>query len=181
MLQLAGMEEANGDGANGSSLTPPRATSGTVAEAINASHTHVAKVVSRLVEIGVLISTRGRTGGIHLADGALDFPLGTLIWQLESTSDRIAKADKPTMLGAIPDQWPFGDDDRLFVILNKAEQRLYGELNNHAIRDIIPNLYSPESAAQSDATEKSFPSHGQQAAFPSDPEPLRPQEIRHIH
>ncbi|RRO93758.1 hypothetical protein CXF32_10110, partial [Corynebacterium bovis] len=63
-----------------------RHTSSSVAKAIDASATHVAKVVSRLAEIGVIRSTRGRTGGVRLAEGGLDFRIGTLIRQLEGDS-----------------------------------------------------------------------------------------------
>ncbi|MEL4155547.1 Rrf2 family transcriptional regulator [Corynebacterium bovis] len=63
-----------------------RHTSSSVAKAIDASATHFAKVVSRLAEIGVIRSTRGRTGGVRLAEGGLDFRIGTLIRQLEGDS-----------------------------------------------------------------------------------------------
>lgn len=147
-----------------------RITSATVSDTISASHTHVAKVVSRLAEIGVLISTRGRTGGIRLADGALDYPLGKLIWNLESTSTRVTNVDSPTMLGEVPDNWPFGSDNKLQRVLADAEQNFYEELDRITIREITPDSSPAEYTSASTS-----PVSGQQAAITENPRILGPQ------
>ncbi|MEL4151767.1 Rrf2 family transcriptional regulator [Corynebacterium bovis] len=79
-----------------------RHTSSSVAKAIDASATHVAKVVSRLAEIGVIRSTRGRTGGVRLAEGGLDFRIGTLIRQLEGDSRLLDSLRAPEPHEATP-------------------------------------------------------------------------------
>jgi len=47
-----------------------RLTAAGISEALGASPTHVAKLTSRLVEIGIIKSSRGRAGGIHIIKAA---------------------------------------------------------------------------------------------------------------
>ncbi|RAV31737.1 transcriptional regulator [Corynebacterium heidelbergense] len=105
-----------------------RVTAATVSDAINASHTHVAKVVSRLVELGVVRSTRGRTGGISLLDEALDFPLGNLVQALEG--------DQNVLSTFRDDPLPIDENCRLVSVLARAQEDFYAQLNRLTIRDI---------------------------------------------
>ena len=59
-------------------------TAGTVADELNASRAHVAKVVTRLVELDLVVAVKGRYGGIYLADGALEKSVGAILRELES-------------------------------------------------------------------------------------------------
>ncbi|WP_194860401.1 Rrf2 family transcriptional regulator, partial [Dietzia sp. SYD-A1] len=45
-----------------------RMTAGGIAESVNASTSHVAKTVSRLVELGLVESRRGRGGGLAITE-----------------------------------------------------------------------------------------------------------------
>lgn len=58
-------------------------TAGGVADELNASRAHVAKVVTKLVEMGLIDAVKGRYGGIYLADGALDRSVGGILRELE--------------------------------------------------------------------------------------------------
>ena len=60
-----------------------RNTVNNLAEDISASSAHVAKVVAKLVNIGVANSVRGRKGGIVLADDAHSMKVGEVLRKLE--------------------------------------------------------------------------------------------------
>lgn len=61
-----------------------RWTAGDMADNLGASRAHIAKVVTRLVDMGLLESTRGRGGGISMADGAEKESVGAILRQLET-------------------------------------------------------------------------------------------------
>lgn len=126
VMQLGDTAVRAADGEEGSH---PRTTTSSVSEAINASQTHVAKVVSRLADMGVIQSSRGRTGGILLAPGALDFSLGDLIKELEGDEDIIDRLSSSTftMKPTCP----------LTKALVEAQDAFFDVLNTHTIRDII--------------------------------------------
>lgn len=122
----------------------PRTTTSSVSEAINASQTHVAKVVSRLADMGVIRSSRGRTGGILLAPDALDFSLGNLIKELEGDEDIIDRLrdGSVTMEPSCP----------LTEALMEAQDAFFDVLNTRTIRDIVPTNNSADSdSSASDA------------------------------
>lgn len=60
-----------------------RWTAGEMADDLGASRAHIAKVVTRLADMGLVHSTRGRGGGITLAEGTLDRSVGKLLRELE--------------------------------------------------------------------------------------------------
>lgn len=66
-----------------------RNTVSILAEDINASSAHVAKVVAKLVNIGVANSVRGRKGGIVLADDAPAMRVGDVLRKLEVDNEVI--------------------------------------------------------------------------------------------
>jgi Rrf2 family nitric oxide-sensitive transcriptional repressor len=60
-----------------------RATIAQVASAYGISENHVVKVVHRLGQLGALVNTRGRGGGLRLAAPASHIRLGTVVKALE--------------------------------------------------------------------------------------------------
>ena len=60
-------------------IAPERASSGAIAQAFGLSGHHLAKVCSRLVHGGYLVSERGRGGGLRLARPADQIKLGAVV------------------------------------------------------------------------------------------------------
>ena len=120
------------EAANSPDTPLPRTTTSSVSEAIGASQTHVAKVVARLAEIGVIRSTRGRTGGILLTPEALDFSLGTLIRELEEDEDILES------LSTGGKGCPFGPGSPISRALIGAQDAFYAVLDSHRVGDMLP-------------------------------------------
>lgn len=59
-------------------------TSAGIADELNASRAHVAKVVTKLAELGLVTAVKGRYGGIFLADEAAGQSVGKLLRTLET-------------------------------------------------------------------------------------------------
>ena len=59
-------------------------TSAGIADELNASRAHVAKVVTRLAELGLVDAVKGRYGGIFLAENATEQSVGKLLRTLET-------------------------------------------------------------------------------------------------
>ena len=116
-----------------------RLTASNISSALNASPTHVAKLASRLVEIGIFESTRGRTGGITIADGALSFPLGKLIRELEGKDESIDRfiSSPHCKDGDSTSKCP------LASTLTAAEEEFYSHLDERTIADVLPAHISP--------------------------------------
>lgn len=118
-----------------------RLTAASISAALDASPTHVAKLASRLVEIGVLKSSRGRTGGITIADGALNYPLGKLIRQLEGKDESIDRfISTPHCEAGDAQKCPLEDS------LTKAQEEFYSYLDRQTIADILPAYIAPTEA-----------------------------------
>lgn len=54
-----------------------------LSEKLNMNHNHVNKVSQKLAALGWINSTRGKSGGICMAETARDLPLGTIVAKLE--------------------------------------------------------------------------------------------------
>ena len=64
-----------------------RMTAGGIAESVNASTSHVAKTVSRLVELGLVESRRGRGGGLAITEAGRQASVGRLLRELEGPGE----------------------------------------------------------------------------------------------
>lgn len=121
---LLGTLQAQSDGEN------PRSTVTKLAQDISASETHVAKVVARLAELGVVDSARGRGGGVRLAESAHDMRLGKLLYDLENAR-KVIDCSKP-------DACPFeAYDCALYRNLERASRAFYDELDRLSLGDLI--------------------------------------------
>ncbi|MEJ5927664.1 Rrf2 family transcriptional regulator [Corynebacterium sp. H128] len=66
-----------------------RSTVANLAVDINASEAHVARVVAKLAELGVVRSVRGRAGGVYLQEEAEALSVGAVLRQLEGRGEVI--------------------------------------------------------------------------------------------
>lgn len=62
-------------------------TAAVIAESVNASTSHVAKIVSRLVELGLADSRRGRGGGLVITEAGRQESVGRLLRELEGAGE----------------------------------------------------------------------------------------------
>lgn len=110
-----------------------RFTAARVAGELNASRAHVAKVVSRLAEMGLVVAVKGRNGGIFLADGALDRSVGGILRELE--------------VGEVVDcegtQCPLTPGCRLRHALAEAQEAFFAHLDGVVIGDLVPPSAGP--------------------------------------
>ncbi|TNY35302.1 RrF2 family transcriptional regulator [Thermomonospora catenispora] len=106
-----------------------------VAEAVNAPYTHVAKVVSRLSELGVVEARRGRGGGLVLTERGRDFSIGALMRELEGSGDVAGCDDAPPC--------PLRAICRLRKALREAQEAFYAALDPVTVRDLVDRSNEP--------------------------------------
>lgn len=112
-----------------------RITSRTIAASANASENHVAKAVSRLVDLGMVAARRGRAGGLSLTDAGRQASVGWLIRSLEGDQEVIeCDGDAPCPLIA---------GCRLRRALAQAKEAFYRELDKHTVTDLVGGLTLP--------------------------------------
>jgi len=112
-----------------------RVTSRVIAVGANASENHVAKAVSRLVDLGMVSARRGRVGGLTLTDAGRQASIGSLIRNLESDRDIIECE------GADP--CPLIAGCRLRRALAQAKEAFYRELDRYTITDLVKGTSLP--------------------------------------
>lgn len=105
-----------------------RVTTRTIAVSADASEHHVAKAVSRLVELGMVHARRGRVGGIVLTDAGRTASIGWLVRQLEGDRDVVDCG------GANP--CPLIAACRLRRALAEAKAAFYRELDRYTVTDL---------------------------------------------
>jgi Rrf2 family nitric oxide-sensitive transcriptional repressor len=113
-----------------------RVTTRTVAAAAGASENHVAKAVSRLTELGLVNSRRGRAGGLELTEAGRNASLGWLVRRLEGDREVVdctGQSACPLIAGC-----------RLRRVLADAKEAFYAELDRYTISDLVgsPTLLS---------------------------------------
>lgn len=104
-------------------------TSRQLADDLHLSYTHVAKVVSRLSELGVVSSRRGRSGGLAITELGPQAGVGWLARHLEG-DDEIVECD-----GAVP--CPLRSSCRLRQALATAQDAFYSSLDRLTVQDLI--------------------------------------------
>jgi Rrf2 family nitric oxide-sensitive transcriptional repressor len=113
-----------------------RVTTRTVAAAAGASENHVAKAVSRLTELGLVNSRRGRAGGLELTEAGRNASLGWLVRRLEGDREVVdctGQSACPLIAGC-----------RLRRVLADAKEAFYAEHDRYTISDLVgsPTLLS---------------------------------------
>lgn len=107
-----------------------RLTTRAIAEGVGAPYHHVTKTVGRLSGLGLLASSRGRTGGISITPAGLDAPVGTLLRELEGGSAMVA-------CEAPDGHCPLDHGCRLRRALADAREAFYRALDDVRVRDLV--------------------------------------------
>lgn len=105
-----------------------RVTTGQIAANAGASENHIAKAVSRLVELGLVHARRGRIGGLTLTDAGRVASVGWLVRELEGDREVIVcdgETPCPLIAGC-----------RLRPALADAKEAFYAELDRYTVADL---------------------------------------------
>lgn len=105
-------------------------TTRAVAEGVGAPYHHVTKTVGRLSGLGLLASSRGRTGGVSITPAGLDATVGSLLRELEAGS---AMVECESAGGSCP----LDHGCRLRRALADAREAFYGALDDVRVRDLV--------------------------------------------
>lgn len=145
----------------------PTHTAASLAQAVNASTAHVTKVLTRLREMGLVLSARGRYGGIMLAPGALNRSVGQAVLQLEGNDD----------VASCSDECPLFSHDCLFRLrLRSAMEAFYNALEDLTFADLVAH-------DRGEVNGFDFPARRVAVADASEnvPDPLRDRKISAVH
>lgn len=104
-----------------------------VATAFDISRTHLMKVVMTLVGAGLLVSERGRKGGIRLAMDARDISVGTVVRLMENNLALIACMKD----GSLPESCPLLPGCRLKEVFQGALGAFFASLDQSTLADLI--------------------------------------------
>ncbi len=110
------------------------ATIAEVSESFDIVKTHLMKVVMQLVAAGVVISERGRNGGIRLARDASEIVVGDVVRLMESNLALVycMKED------ASPDCCPLLPSCRLMKLFFNAQKAFMDTLDGNTLADLLP-------------------------------------------
>lgn len=99
-----------------------------LATALELPRNHVAKVVQRLAHSGLLLTVRGRTGGLRIAPEALGWSVGQLVRDFEGDDEVIDCETQPC---------PLRGACRLRGALRRAQQAFLAELDLVSLRSLV--------------------------------------------
>lgn len=106
-----------------------RVTTRQIAVGAGASENHIAKAISRLVELGLVHARRGRVGGLSLTDAGRSASIGWLVRELEGDREVIdCTGDSPCPLIA---------GCRLRRAMADAKKAFYTELDRYTVTDLV--------------------------------------------
>jgi Rrf2 family nitric oxide-sensitive transcriptional repressor len=110
------------------------ATIAEVSEAFEIVKTHLMKVVMQLVAAGIVVSERGRNGGIRLARDASEIVVGDVVRLMESNLAPLycMKDD------ALDDCCPLMPNCRLRKMLINAQKAFMDTLDAGTLADLLP-------------------------------------------
>jgi Rrf2 family nitric oxide-sensitive transcriptional repressor len=109
-----------------------RPTSRAIADELAVSYNHMTKVITRLAELGVVDSKRGRGGGLAITELGRTARVGWLVRRLEDQdgTDEVVECEGPN-----PCPLRFGC--RLRSALRQAQNAFYDSLDEVTIEDLI--------------------------------------------
>lgn len=102
-----------------------------IADELAVSYAHVAKVITRLAELGVVDARRGRRGGLAITELGRDASVGWLVRRLEGEGE-VVECD-----GAHP--CPLRTGCLLRSALGRAQEAFFTSLDTVAIEDLTRN------------------------------------------
>ena len=113
---------------------------GTIAETYNISKSHLMKVVTSLVKGGVLVSVRGKGGGLRLADNPENINIGAVVRHLEPMQVVECMGDNNECL--------ITPSCRLTGIITGAIKAFFNHLDQYSLQDLLDKptydiLYTP--------------------------------------
>lgn len=106
-----------------------RVTTRQIAVSAGASENHVAKAISRLVDLGLVHARRGRVGGLSLTDAGRQVSIGRLVRELEGDREVVecgGQTPCPLIAGC-----------RLRRALAEAKAAFYAELDRYTVADLV--------------------------------------------
>jgi Rrf2 family nitric oxide-sensitive transcriptional repressor len=103
-----------------------------ICSAYGISKNHLAKVVARLIELGVVASVRGRSGGLKLARSADDINVGRLVRETEPHMNLVECFDMRT------NTCPIAPACGLKGVLLEAQQAFLQSLDGHTLAEFLP-------------------------------------------
>ncbi|MBI3686093.1 MAG: Rrf2 family transcriptional regulator [Actinobacteria bacterium] len=103
-------------------------TVGELATVLNVPVGHVAKVVQRLSRLGLLETTRGRSGGVRLVPDALRTTVGQVVRAIDGTGE-VVNCDAPPC--------PLRPDCRLRGALRRAQEAFLASLDAVVLDDLV--------------------------------------------
>ena len=106
-----------------------RMTAGAIAGSVNAYPSHVAKIVSRLVDLEVIASRRGRGGGLRITDVGRNHSVGALLRILEGPREAVdCEGEQPC---------PLAGNCRLRRAFTEAREAFFATLDPLTVSDIV--------------------------------------------
>lgn len=109
------------------------ATIAEVAEQCHISKGTLMKVVMTLVDANLLVSERGRNGGIYLAQDAKDISVGSVIRLMENSLALVeCMKDSPSSCPLLP-------GCRLKHVLHTAQEKFFSTLDNTSLANLLKN------------------------------------------
>ncbi|WP_151193161.1 RrF2 family transcriptional regulator [Cysteiniphilum sp. JM-1] len=102
-----------------------------VAEFYQISQNHMVKIVHNLAKLGVINSSKGKGGGIALAQAPKEINIGELIAKLEPNF-YMAECFNQSLKNCV-----LLPDCKLKSVLGNALQAFFNELNQHTLADVI--------------------------------------------
>lgn len=110
-------------GDQGSSLVTARP----VSELFNVPYAHLVKVVHRLAQLGLIVTTKGKGGGLRLAHPAREIRLGEVLRQTEPGAPIINCFEPPC---------PLRSDCLLKVALDRAHEQFFAEMDRYTLEEV---------------------------------------------
>lgn len=110
------------------------ATIAEVAESFDIAKTHLMKVVMALVAANLVISERGRNGGIRLAREAREIRVGEVVQLMENSLALVFCMKE----GTSNDDCPLLPSCRLRKLFCKAQKSFLASLDESSLADLLP-------------------------------------------
>ena len=127
-----------------------RLTISALAQATNASDNHLARVIAKLVDMGLVTSVRGRNGGVCLPDTARGASVGQILRELEGPGEVVdCEGSKPCPLAS--------RNCALRHRLAAAREAFFVELDGDTIEDLVRVTRAAAQPNSEDAHGSSAP------------------------